>query len=122
MRVRVTPRADTYPDPTVVCGERRFEATGLDTLINPTLIFEILSPSTEFYDLGRKAALYSQLDSLQQPVFIWQDFYQVQFSTRQPEGSWNLRTVKGLDAAVDLASIGYTLNLSELYEPAIQQP
>lgn len=122
MRVKVSPRAYAYPDLTLVCGERRFADTGLDTLTNPTLIFEILSPSTEFYDLGRKAALYRQLDSLQQLVFIWQDSYQVEISTRQPDGSWSLRLFQGLDAAVEISSIGYTLRLRELYEPVIEQP
>jgi Uma2 family endonuclease len=122
MRVRISPRAYTYPDLSVVCGEPQFVDTGLDTLTNPTLIFEILSPSTEFYDLGRKAALYREIDSLQQLVFIWQDSSQIQISTRQPDNSWNLRTVKGLDASVELTPIGYTLKLGELYESVTGQP
>jgi Uma2 family endonuclease len=121
MRVRVSPKSYTYPDLTVVCGERRFEGVDLDTLVNPTLIFEILSPTTEVYDRGRKADLYREIESLQQLVLVAQDRYEVEISTRQHDGSWSLRKFRGLDASVDLSSIGYTLSLRDLYRRVIEQ-
>jgi Uma2 family endonuclease len=120
MRVQVSPTKYTYPDLTVVCGQRQFKDAGLDTLLNPTVIFEILSPTTEFYDRGRKAHLYREIPSLQQLVLISQEAYEIEVSTRQPDGSWSLRLYKGLEASAELTPIGYTLRLGELYEPVIE--
>ncbi len=120
LRVRVTPNDYVYPDLSVVCGKRQFADTHLDTLINPTLLVEVLSPTTERYDRGQKAYLYRRIESLQQLLLISQDEYSVELHTRQPDGSWVLKSFTGLDASVELASIGYTLHLRELYERVIE--
>jgi Uma2 family endonuclease len=106
----------TYPDLSVVCGERRYADAHVDTLTNPTLLVEVLSPSTEDYDRGGKAAMYRRLPSLQELLIISQDSYEVELSRRMPDGSWSLLEAVGLEASIDLHSIGYTLRLSELYE------
>jgi Uma2 family endonuclease len=117
MRVLVEPDGlYTYPDLSAVCGEARYVDTQLDTLANPTLIVEIISPSTEDYDRGRKAKLYRAMPSVQELLLIAQDSYDVELYRRQEDGSWHLTVASGLEASVELATIGLTLNLRELYE------
>ena len=106
----------TYPDLSVVCGEPRFADSHQDTLTNPTLLVEVFSPSTEDYDRGRKAAMYRKMPSLQELLFIAQDSYGVELSQRGPEENWSVVQAVGLEASIHLASIGYTLRLSELYK------
>jgi Uma2 family endonuclease len=108
----------TYPDLSVVCGEARFAPADshVDTLLNPILLVEILSPSTEDYDRGRKAAMYRKIPSLQELLLIAQGAYEVELHRRGTDGTWSLIEVSGLDATIELTSIGYTLRLSELYK------
>ncbi len=75
----------TYPDVTVVCDEPRFDDDNVDTLLNPTVIFEMLSPSTEAYDRGDKFAHYRRLASLQTYVLVSQDKIRVESFARQGE-------------------------------------
>src|SRR5262249_54874860 len=63
----------TYPDVVAACGERRFERRGTDSLLNPTVIFEVLSPTTESYDRGRKFENYRQIESLREYILIAQE-------------------------------------------------
>ena len=117
MRVLATPAGlYTYPDLSVVCGEPQFQDAQVDTLINPTLLVEVLSPSTEDYDRGKKAKLYRGIASLQELLIVSQDRYEVELYRRQTDGSWSLLEAEGLDGAIALNSIGYTLSLGELYE------
>jgi Uma2 family endonuclease len=106
----------TYPDLSVACEEPQFADQHVDTLTNPTLVAEILSPSTENYDRGNKAKLYREIPSLRELLIVSQDTYEVELYRRQPDGSWSLFAAKGLNAAIELQSIGYTLQLRELYE------
>jgi Uma2 family endonuclease len=106
----------TYPDLSVVCGKAQFADDRFDTLTNPILLVEILSPSTEDYDRGRKAAMYRKIPSLQELLLIAQGAYEVELHRRGTDGTWSLIEVSGLDATIELRSIGYTLRLSELYE------
>jgi Uma2 family endonuclease len=74
MRVKVSPTGMyTYPDDVAVCGEARFEDSHMDTLLNPTVIVEVLSGSTEAYDRGEKFAHYRRLESLREYVLVAQD-------------------------------------------------
>ena len=109
----------TYADLSVVCEEPQFADAQVDTLTNPTLLVEILSPSTEDYDRGKKAKLYRAIPSLQELLFIAQDSYEVELYRRQPDGTWSLIEANGLESAIALASIGYTLSLRELYEKVL---
>lgn len=115
MRTKV--RSDglyTYPDAVVVCGEAEFEDTHLDTLLNPTVIIEVLSPSTAAYDRGNKFALYRRIESLQDYVLVAQDLPHVEVFERDGD-RWVLRDVAGLDATLDLPSIGVRILLRDLY-------
>jgi Uma2 family endonuclease len=106
----------TYPDLSVVCGEPRFADPYVDSLTNPTLLIEVLSPSTEDYDRGRKAAMYRKIPSLQELLLIAQDSHELELSRRMPDGNWSLMAASGLEASIDLQSIGYTLRLRDLYK------
>jgi len=114
MRVRVDPRMYTYPDAAVVCDEPELEDAENDTLLNPTVIFEVLSPSTEAYDRGEKFKRYRQVPSLRQYVLVAQGEPAVEVYTRQGE-VWVFSEVTGLDASIYLASIDRTLALREVY-------
>jgi Uma2 family endonuclease len=106
----------TYPDISVVCGESQFEDEFVDTLLNPTVLFEVLSPSTERYDRGKKFQHYRTLPSLQEYVLIAQDSYRIEHFTRQPNDEWLLADAASLDAAIQLPSIQCQLALADVYE------
>jgi Uma2 family endonuclease len=117
MRIRVADTGlYTYPDVIVTCGEPRFLDRELDTLVNPAVIFEVLSPSTEAYDRGRKFEYYEALGSLQHYVLVASDRLHVDLFTRQPDGSWMRRSYGRPEDSLSLDSIGCRLLLSDLYE------
>ena len=106
----------TYPDAIVVCGPVQFDDTNRDTLLNPTVVIEVLSESTEAYDRGRKFDHYRTVDSLTDYLLLWQDDPTVEHFVRQTGGQWLLTATKGLDAVVTIDSIGCVLPLSEIYD------
>ena len=115
MRVKVSPTGlYTYPDVVVVCDEPRLEDSVSDTLLNPTVLVEVLSPSTEAYDRGEKFAHYRQLDSLQEYILVSQDCVRVEHYLRQGE-QWLLTEFSALDDRLYLASIECELSLREIY-------
>lgn len=116
MRVKA-PEANlyTYPDVVVVRGEPLLEDDQFDTLLNPAVLFEILSPSTESYDRGEKFANYGTIESLTDYVLISQDKQRVEHFTRKQGDEWAFRRYDGPEPSVDLASIGCSLKLSDLY-------
>ena len=105
----------TYPDVVGLCEEPRFEDEHLDTLLNPAVIIEVLSPSTERYDRGEKFAHYRRLASLQEYVLIAQDIRRIDHYRRDGD-SWVLTEVSEPDAALVLASLGATIELAAIYE------
>ena len=116
MRVRANATGlFSYPDVSVVCGEPRFLDKEVDTLLNPTVIIEVLSPSTEAYDRGRKFAHYRRLASLREYVLIAQDKVLVERFTRQGE-DWVLTELSRLDEILRLDSIGCAVPLREVYD------
>ena len=115
MRVKVNSAGlYTYPDVLVVCDEPRFEDDSFDTLLNPTALFEILSPSTEAYDRGAKFGFYRQLDSLQEYTLVSQDCMRVERYLRQKE-QWILTDFGKPEDVVDFTSINCELSLREIY-------
>lgn len=115
MRVQAARQAYFYPDVTVACGEQRFSGAREETLLNPTLIVEVLSESTEAFDRGRKFEAYQRLASLKQYVLIAQDRARVECFTRQADGLWLLHHADGLEAEIRLESVGVALRLAEIY-------
>src|ERR1039458_9634093 len=117
MRVRVTPTGlYTYPDVVVVCAEPQFADDTLDTLLNPTVIIEVLSESTEAYDRGRKFELYRSLESLAEYMLISSQRVSAELFTRQPDGRWMLTASSRLEDSLDLQSVGCHLALADVYE------
>ena len=117
MRLRVaTADACTYPDVVVLCDQPAFHDRRHDVLTNATLVAEVLSPSTEGYDRGGKFAIYRDLASLRQYVLIAQDRFAVDVFTRQADGRWLLDAYTDPAAPIELASIGCTLPLREVYD------
>lgn len=106
----------TYADVTVVCDEPRFTDGRRDTLLNPFLLAEVLSPSTEAYDRGRKFEFYRAIETLREYVLVAQDRVHVDVYRRQADASWLLREADGLEEAVELESIGCTVSMAEPYE------
>lgn len=105
-----------YPDLMIVCGEPRFHDEQSDVLLNPTVIFEVLSPSTEKYDRGEKFVRYrTQIESLQDYVLVSQDKARVEPHHRQGDGTWTQSDVDGLEGVLALPSIECRLPLSEVY-------
>ena len=115
MRVKVAETGDyAYPDVVVAGGEVEFEDAELDTLLTPTVIIEVLSPSTEAHDRGAKFTSYRTLPSLQEYVLVAQDRPSVEHYARRGE-QWLLTAVTDLDASVPLPAIGCELRLREIY-------
>ena len=104
-----------YPDAGVVCEEPRFEDDVFDTLLNPIVVVEVLSPSTEAYDRGDKFAHYRQLQSLQEYVLVSQDKVRVDHYVRHTT-KWILTDFQTLEQHLPLTSIQYELPLQEIYE------
>jgi Uma2 family endonuclease len=122
MRVRIPNRGYMYPDVVIVCGEPLLEDDYFDTLLNPTVLVEVLSKSTERYDRGKKFYLYRTIESLAEYLLIAQDEYKVEHYTKQPDGPWTLSDHRSLDDAVELDSIKCTLLLREVYEKVALPP
>ncbi len=106
----------TYPDVVALCGAADFEDAELDTLLNPTVIVEVLSESTEAHDRGKKFEHYRKIPSLQEYVLISQDRPHVERYFRQANGAWVLSECSGLEATLPLPSIECTLALADVYE------
>jgi Uma2 family endonuclease len=106
----------TYPDLAALCEAPVFEGDQFDTLLNPSVIIEVLSASTEAYDRGVKFAHYRSIESLQAYVLIAQDRPHIELFERGAGGRWVLSEAKGLDGRLELASLGCVLELSEVYE------
>lgn len=105
----------TYPDVTVVCGEQHFHPLDTDSLINPTVLFEVLSKSTEAHDRGEKWANYQRLDSLQEYVLVSQKEARMEHYVRQDGGAWTFTVTEGREASIFLPSLDCTLQLAEVY-------
>lgn len=115
VRVRVLPTGlYTYPDLSIVAGEPEYDDTEQDTLLNPTVLIEILSPSTEAYDRGEKFGHYRRLPSLQEYVLVAQDRIHVERFTRQGD-DWPVTVLDGPDDVLELASVGSRIVLRNIY-------
>ena len=106
----------TYPDIVALCEPPDFEDDEFDTLLNPSVILEVLSPSTEAYDRGAKFAHYRNIVSLQAYVLIAQDQPHIELFERQSEGRWVLSEATQLESHVQLSALGCSLELSTVYE------
>ncbi len=117
MRVKVTATGlYTYPDVVVVCGDPKFEDKYVDTLLNPTLLVEVLSQSTERYDCIAKSSYYRTLNSLAEHLLVAQDEVRLEQYVKQPDGQWLLLECSSLDDLVELSSISCSLAFRDVYD------
>jgi Uma2 family endonuclease len=117
MRVRVASTGlYTYPDIVAVCGEPQCLDEKDDTLLNPNLIVEVLSPSTEAYDRGLKFELYRSIESLRDYLLVSSERVSAELFTRQTDGRWILSGATALEDTIELQSVGCTLRLADIYE------
>lgn len=108
--------AFVYPDLTVVCGKPEFnEEQKPDTLLNPTLLVEVLSPTTSQYDRSEKFMLYRQVPSLRQYLTLDAQAIHAELHTRDELGRWVLTETRDLSATLDLSSIACQVPLAEVY-------
>ena len=104
-----------YPDASIVCGELQFEDGTFDTLLNPSVIFEILSPSTRSIDKGRKFFFYRQIPSLQEYIMIDSLKKFIQLARKQTDGSWMFEDISDTAASLFIRTINFTLPLRHIY-------
>ena len=117
MKIRVGEQGlYAYPYMTIVCGEMQFRDAKQDVLLNPVVIAEVLSPSTEQYDRTTKFDYYEQLESLQDYVLISQDTPRIEHFLRGGNGVWMQKIAVGLDASIALSGAAVTLTLADVYD------
>ncbi len=117
MRVKApASRSYVYPDVVVVCGEPEFEDSYMDTLLNPTLVVEVLSKSTESYNRLAKSVYYRTIESLVEYLLVAQEEYRVEQYVKQADGRWLLSDVRSLESVIELKSIDCSLALCDLYD------
>lgn len=109
----------TYPDCGVFCGEPQFAGNQRDVILNPLLIVEVLSPSTEGYDRGKKFEFYRTMESFREYLIVHQDRYHVEHYSKQDDGSWLLRDHVGADDSVAIPRLNVRIPLADLYASAL---
>ena len=115
VRLSEDPKCVVYPDVLAVGEQPAFEDDSQRVLLNPLLIVEVLAPSTEAADRGKRFRGYRQIPSLQEYVLAEPREQHVELFRRREEGTWTLYTFSGPDAVLDLASVGVQLPLKDLY-------
>jgi Uma2 family endonuclease len=116
-RVRVLPgRMYAYPDVLVVCGQPLLADERQDILLNPAVIFEVLSPSTEPYDRGVKFKYYRGIESLRDYILVDQNEIRIEQYTRADAGTWTLHDYQGREQELRIDSIQVSLPLAHIYE------
>lgn len=107
----------TYPDAMVICGQPQCQQDGAkDTVVNPTAVFEVLSPSTESFDRGEKLAAYRTIPSAKHVVLVSQDVRQAELHTRVGTDSWTSTVLRGGEAVLGLPALDISLALDELHQ------
>ena len=106
----------TYPDVTVLCNPGKYHPDFPRSLVNPSILVEVLSPSTEAYDRGAKFDHYTHLESLHEYVLVATDRLAVDHYLREADGTWRLTTARGLEGVVRFPSVDALVSLAEIYE------
>jgi Uma2 family endonuclease len=116
-RVRVSPGSMyAYPDITVVCGRPLLADEHQDILVNPTVIIEVLSPSTEYYDRGVKFQRYRAIETLKDYILVNQDEIRIEQYTRRDANTWTLRDYQRPEEELRIDLIGISLPLDRIYD------
>ena len=104
-----------YPDMTVVCGQLEFSPENEDTVTNPKIVVEVLSPTTENYDLGPKLRLYWSIPSLTDILLVEQSRVWIEYWFREPGGEWSKRVLENLQDSLRIESAHCDIPVTELY-------
>jgi Uma2 family endonuclease len=104
-----------YPDIVVTCGEEKLKENVFDTLLNPALIIEVLSESTEGYDRGLKFQNYQGIETLREYLLVSQFTPRIEHFIRQADSSWNYTEVHEISDSIKLPSIECALTLKDVY-------
>jgi Uma2 family endonuclease len=116
MRVRIlSAGVYVYPDVVVTCEKPQFEDAEVDTLVNPLVIIEVSSRSTESYDRGKKFGFCREIESLREYVLISQQSAHVERFFRGDDGVWRFNDANGLEAVMELPTIGCRIKLADVY-------
>ena len=105
-----------YPDLMVICGKIDFAEKRTDTITNPMLIVEVLSPATEAFDRNKKFTAYRTLPALREYVLVYQDEPQIEAFYKQDEKTWRYTVARGLDESIRLLSLECDLALRDVYQ------
>ena len=105
----------TYPDVTIVCGKEEYLDEEFDTLLNPTVLIEVLSPTTEEYDRGTKFKLYRSIPSLKNYIMISSTEISAEIYTRMENNEWKLNMTKDKEGIIHISAIEYDLTLTDVY-------
>lgn len=105
----------TYPDIAALCGSPQLEDDHFDTLLNPQLIIEVLSESTESYDRGKKFAQYRMIESLFEYVLVSQTECRIERFSRQNDGAWLYTECSDPEGSIEFSSVAARLSLSRVY-------
>lgn len=123
LRVTVTATGlRTYPDVVAVCGQIQVHPQDKDSLINPTVLVEVLSPSTEAFDRGEKFAHYRRIETLAEYVLISQDKVRVEHYVRRQDGHWDFSEISDQQQNLILSSLDCELPLSDIYDRVVFAP
>jgi Uma2 family endonuclease len=106
----------TYPDTMVICGRIEFAKDCNDTVINPTVLVEVLSPSTQDHDRGQKFEFYRTLDSFQDYLIIHQDRVYIEYHHKLADKRWVLTEFSDIEASLTLQSLNFEIPLRRIYE------
>jgi len=112
----------TYPDLSVICGRLEFAGQEQDVVVNPTLLVEVLSDSTEAYDRGKKFEHYRQIPALREYLLVSQREPRIEQFIREAGTEWRLREAAGLDAKLDLPSLKISIALAEVFAKVSFEP
>jgi Uma2 family endonuclease len=105
----------TYPDLSVICGPLQLAEGTDDTVVNPTLLVEVLSDSTEAYDRGKKFEHYRQIPTCREYLLVSQHESRIEQFIRQADGRWVLNEAVGLEATLELPSLRISVSLAEVF-------
>ena len=120
LRVKIEATGNyTYPDVSIICGERQMEDGRNDSVLNPRLLIEVLSPSTERHDRGWKFKNYQLISTFEEYVLVSQDEPRIERFVRQGDIGWLMTQVTGLDQTVKFDAVPCELPLKEIYEEVL---
>ncbi len=110
----------TYPDILIVCGEPEFQDDHMDTLLNPSVIIEVLSPSTGSYDQGKKFYLYQSLNTLTEYILIDSQNLDARVFRKNSEGAWLVSSIAyDIHGSIEISHVGLVVKMSTIYEQTI---